>query len=72
MDDYFFKKSFEEAAQNAGAIKFDVTNFDPAYPTPKITNFEFDFIRTNPALLQKTIFMQNGIQVSWNGTNFIK
>ena len=72
IDEYYFKQSFKEAAKNADAIKFNITNFDPAYPDPKITNFEFDFIRTNPALLQKTIFIRNGIRFYWDGTKFIK
>jgi hypothetical protein len=72
MDNFYFKQSFQEAAENAGAIRFDVSSFDLAYPKPGITNFEFNHIISNSSLLQKTTFIQNGNQVFWNGTGFIR
>jgi hypothetical protein len=58
-DNYYFKQSFMEAAQNADAIKFNLSSFNSAYPKPGITNFEFDYITSNPLLLQKTTFILN-------------
>lgn len=71
MSEYYFKESFKEAAQNADNIRFDVTNFKPDYAQPGVTNFEFNHIISNPQLLQKTTFVQNGQEVIWNGTKFI-
>lgn len=34
-------------------IRFEVSNFNPFYHKPGITNFEFNHILSNPALLQK-------------------
>lgn len=72
MDDFYFKQSFQEAAENAGAIKFNVSSFDPFYHKPGITNFEFNHIINDPSLLQKTTFTQNSNQVFWNGTQFTR
>ncbi|VXB36351.1 RHS repeat-associated core domain-containing protein [Flavobacterium sp. 9AF] len=72
MDNFYFKQSFKDAVQNANKIKFNVTNFDPNYIKPGITNFEFNYILSNPSLLQKTTFIQDGINVTWNGVKFIK
>lgn len=72
MDDGHFLTSFKEAAENADAIHFNVTSFDPAYVKPGITHFELNHIINQPALLQKTTFIQNGGEVFWNGSGFIK
>lgn len=72
IDKYHFKSSFWEAAEKASGIRFEVTNFNPFYHKPGITNFEFNHILNDPSLLQKTTFIQNGNQVIWNGTQFIK
>jgi RHS repeat-associated protein len=72
MDNYYFKESFKEAADNAGSIKFDVTNFNPFHPKPGMTNFEFNHVTSNPSLFQKTNFIQNGSRVNWDGKNFLK
>lgn len=72
MDTYYFKESFKEAASNAGAIHFNVSSFNPAYGKSSITSFEFNHIINNPSLLQKTKFIQDGNQVFWNGTGFVK
>jgi len=72
VSEYHFKESFKEAAQNAGSIKFDLSNFKIDYSTPGITNFEFNHIIGNPALLKKTTFIQNGQEVMWNGKELIK
>ncbi|MCC3214924.1 hypothetical protein LIV57_06540 [Chryseobacterium sp. X308] len=71
IDKYHFRSSFREAAENASGIRFEVTSFNPFYPKPKMTNFEFDHILSNPGLLQKTTFIKNGNQVIWDGTQFI-
>ena len=71
-DPYYFKKSFEEAVENAGAVRFDVTNFDPFFSNPRTTNYEFDYIINRPCLLEKTKFFKNGNEVFWNGSEFIK
>jgi hypothetical protein len=68
----WFKISFNEAAQNAGAIRFDVSSFDVAYPRPGITSWELNQIVNNPSLLGKTTFIQNGDEVIWNGARFVK
>jgi len=72
FDNDYFKQSFYEAADNATAIRFEVSSFNPFYHKPNITNFEFDHILKTPALLQKTTFIQNGNQVFWNGSGFVK
>ncbi|WP_153799690.1 SpvB/TcaC N-terminal domain-containing protein [Foetidibacter luteolus] len=72
IDDFYFKQSFYDAASNASNIRFDVSNFNPAFPQPGVTSFEFKHIINNPNLLQKTIFTQNGSQVFWNGSAFTK
>lgn len=71
IDKYHFRSSFREAAENAAGIRFEVTNFNPFYHKPGITNFEFDHILSNPALLQKTTFIKGGNEVIWTGTQFI-
>jgi RHS repeat-associated protein len=68
----WFRMSFNEASQNAGAIRFDVSSFNLAYPKPGMTSWELNQVVNNPALLGKTTFMQNGGQVLWNGTGFVK
>jgi RHS repeat-associated protein len=72
IDNYAFKESFMEAAQNAKGIRFEVANFDPKYPKPGITNAEFDHILSSKPLLGKTEFVRNGSPVIWNGQSFIK
>lgn len=72
MDNFYFKQSFTEAAQNAGAIKFNVSSFNPSYARPGITSFEFNHIISNPSLLRKTTFIKDGSSVFWNGTGFIR
>jgi hypothetical protein len=37
-----------------------------------MTSWELNQVVNNPALLGKTTFMQNGGQVLWNGTGFVK
>ena len=71
IDKYHFRSSFREAAENATGIRFEVSSFNPFHPKPKMTNFEFDHILSNPGLLQKTTFIKNGNQVIWDGTQFI-
>jgi hypothetical protein len=63
---------FEDAAGKADAIRFDVTKFDPHTTKRGITNYEFDYIQNNPSLLNKTTFIQDGAEVSWDGQKFIK
>ena len=72
MDTYYFKDSFKDAAKNAGWINFNVSNFKVSYPKPGITNFEFEHIINNTSLLKKTTFIENGIEVFWNGAKFTK
>lgn len=67
-----FMKAFQEAAGNAGSIRFDVSSFMVGYSNPGITQRELDYILSNPSLLQKTTFIQNGQQVIWNGTGFVQ
>ncbi|MCE3076305.1 DUF6443 domain-containing protein [Chryseobacterium gwangjuense] len=71
FDKYHFRSSFREAAENAAGIRFEVTNFNPLYHKPGMTNFEFDHILSTPALLNKTTFIKGGNQVLWNGVEFI-
>ncbi len=71
MDKFNFKNSFQEAADNASAIRFDVTNFNPAYHKKGVTHFEFNHILNRPDLFKKTTFIKNGNVVIWNGTQFI-
>ena len=71
IDKYHFKSSFTEAAENAAGIRFEVSNFNPLYHKPGMTNFEFNHIINNSSLLQKTTFIQNGNKVFWNGAQFI-
>ena len=71
IDKFHFRSSFREAAENAAGIRFEVSNFDPFYHKPGITNFEFSHILNNPTLLQKTTFIKGGNEVIWNGTQFI-
>ena len=72
IDKYHFKSSFYDATKNAAGIRFEVSNFNPFFHKPGMTSFEFNHILNNPTLLQKTTFIQNGNQVFWNGTSFIK
>ncbi len=67
-----FRKAFNEAAQNASSIRFDVTNFDPKYANPNFTSWEFEQITTRPELLNKTTFIKNGQEHTWNGREFVK
>lgn len=67
----YFMDYFHEAAKNAQAIRFDVTNFKPNYPLPQITNYEFNTIIGNPSLLQKTTFYMGNQQVHWTGSGFV-
>jgi hypothetical protein len=67
VDSFYFKESFQEAARNAGAIKFNVSSFNPSYFKPGITTFEFNYIISNQSLLQKTMFIQNGNQIFLKG-----
>ncbi|MDH6252598.1 hypothetical protein M2347_002325 [Chryseobacterium sp. H1D6B] len=71
IDKYHFKSSFREAAENATGIRFEVTNFNPLYHKPGMTNFEFNHILSTPGLLEKTTFIKNGNQVLWDGAKFI-
>jgi RHS repeat-associated protein len=70
MDRYYFEQSFREAAQNAAAIRFDVSSFDVNNLRPGITRWELQEILGNPALHDKTTFIRNGATVRWNGTGF--
>lgn len=72
VDNSWFRMSFREAAQNADAIHFNVSNFSPAYPKPGMTTFEFNHIVNTLGLLPKTTFIQNGQTVIWNGTQFVR
>jgi RHS repeat-associated protein len=72
MDNWVFQTSFNQAAQNSSGILFDVSSFDPAYAQPGLTSWEFNSIVSNPSLMGKTTFIQNGTQVFWNGTTFVK
>ena len=65
-----FQQSFIETASNADAIRFDVSNFDPAYQGDSMTSWEFETIVNTPSLFDKTTFIQNGQQVLWNGAQF--
>jgi RHS repeat-associated protein len=69
MDEFSFKESFWDAAANAGAIRFDVTNLTSKN---RITQYELNHILSNKALYDKTIFIQNGAEVTWDGGKFIK
>jgi RHS repeat-associated protein len=71
-DEFAIREAFRDAVNKADAVRFDVTNFDPLYSKPGITNYEFNYINSNPTLLQKTTFIQNGVDVMWDGKNFIK
>lgn len=71
IDKYHFKSSFYDATKNAAAIRFEVTNFNPLFHKPGMTNFEFNHILSNPALLQKTTFVKNRTEVIWDGAQFI-
>jgi hypothetical protein len=71
VDNSWFRMSFREAAENADAIRFDVSNFSPACPKPGMTTFEFNHILDN-GLLPKTTFIQNGQTVIWNGSQFVR
>jgi hypothetical protein len=64
--------SFKEAAENAAAIRFDVSSWKPNYPKPGLTQMELNHILATPSLLNKTTFIQNGGKVNWNGTGFVK
>jgi hypothetical protein len=68
----WFRVSFAEAAQNASAIRFDVSSFDVAYPYPGLTSWELNQVVNSPSWLGKTTFIQNGQQVIWNGTGFVR
>ncbi len=72
IDEFHFKESFKQAAQNADAIRFEVTNFAPFYHKPGLTNYEFNHILANPSLMDKTTFIGDGNPVIWNGKEFIK
>jgi hypothetical protein len=72
VDDSWFRMSFNEASQNAGAIQFDVSSFSTTYANPGMTSWEFNSVINNPSLLGKTTFIQNGGQVIWNGATFVK
>ena len=65
-----FQRSFLQAAENADAIRFDVTHFDPGYPGESMSSWEFENIVSNESFLQKTTFVQNGQPVTWNGVDF--
>ena len=71
IDNYYFKNSFKEAAQNASSIRFNVTNFNLNYPRPGLTHFEFNHILSSPSLLKKTTFIQGSRNVFWDGMQFI-
>ncbi len=68
----WFRMSFNEASQNAGAIRFDVSSFDLAYPKPGMTSWELNQVVNDPSLLGKTTFIKNGEQVLWDGSGFLK
>ncbi|MFY0256020.1 RHS repeat-associated core domain-containing protein [Chitinophaga sp. 30R24] len=70
MDNFAFMESFRQSAQNADAINFDVTHFDPTIKTSSITSKEFNHIISDPALLKKTTFTRDGKNVNWNGSKF--
>jgi RHS repeat-associated protein len=69
-DEFSIKEAFRDAVKKADAIRFDVTGFDPSYKKPGITNYEFNYITNDPALLQKTSFIKNGGEVKWDGKQF--
>lgn len=66
------KQGFRDAVTKADAVRFDVTGFDPFYSKPGITNYEFNYINSHPELLQKTTFIENGVEVIWDGKKFNK
>ena len=70
IDDYYFRQSFYDASHNSSSIRFDVSNFNLNFPKQGMTFFEFNTIINNQQLLQKTIFIQHGQQVYWNGSGF--
>ena len=57
------------AASGAG---YALAGLGLGYSKPGLTQQELDYILTNPSLLQKTSFIQNGQQVLWNGTGFVR
>ncbi|THU30796.1 RHS repeat protein [Niastella caeni] len=71
-DEFAIKEAFRDAVKNADAVRFDVTGFDPFTKNPGVTNYEFNYINNDPALLQKTTFIQNGGEVTWDGKMFKK
>jgi len=72
FDEFSFKESFRDAAQNADAITFDVTNFNLTPAKRGVTNYEFDYIISNENLFNKTTFKSNGQDVKWDGAKFVK
>jgi hypothetical protein len=71
-DEYAIKEAFRDASEKSTEIRFDISGFDPFHAKPGITNYEFDYIINNPGLLQKTTFIQDGAEVTWNGTKFLR
>ncbi|MBT1710546.1 hypothetical protein KK062_20040 [Fulvivirgaceae bacterium PWU5] len=68
-DSYYFSTTFEQVAERVSAIRFDVTNFNPAMKG--FTQMEFQTILRKPELLKKTTFIKDGKTVTWDGSNFV-
>jgi hypothetical protein len=65
-----FFKSFEEAAANAGAIRFDVTNFKVGEFPNSYTQQELNTILSQGTLFTKTTFWEYDKEMIWSGRQF--
>ena len=50
-------------------MRFDVSTFDPAYPSPGITQWELDQILERIA--SKTTFWRGTVEQVWDGSKFV-
>ena len=59
-----FKESFLEAAGNpkTGAIRVEMSGYDPAYPKSNIFQWELNTIAGNATLASKTYYVNNATQ----------
>jgi hypothetical protein len=65
-----FWKSFTQAAENADAIRFELTSYKFDWARPGVTSRELSYILSNPSLLSKTSFIRNGSQVLYSDGRF--
>ncbi|CAA0197351.1 hypothetical protein [Tenacibaculum maritimum] len=64
-----FFQAFFESAKNADGIRFDISNFNSK--RNPITNREMMIIKKNKDLMDKAVWIRDGVEQVWTGKKFV-